>query len=162
VSGTGEASVERISLLNEQGAPVELVNVGQTVQLEIIVRAREDLPELVLGYMIKDRLGQAMFGTNTHHMRQVLHRVRSGDRSSFVFRFEAALGPGTYSVATALHTSDNHMENNYEWRDLALVFNVVNLDKTYFIGSAWLPPRLVQPSPASDIDEGAPGPGAQA
>jgi hypothetical protein len=38
----------------------------------------------------------------------------------------------------------------------------VNLDKTYFIGSAWLPPRLVQPSPASDIDEGAPGPGAQA
>jgi len=43
-------------------------------------------------------------------------------------------------VAVALHTADTHIANNYEWRDLALVFNVVSLDKATFVGATWLPP----------------------
>jgi lipopolysaccharide transport system ATP-binding protein len=145
VSGTGEAIVQSIALLNEQGEPVDMVNVGQAVELKIVAEVRQELPELVLGYMIKDRLGQPMFGTNTHHLRHVLHDLKAGDLSTFVFRFHAALGPGTYSIATSLHTDDNHIGKNYEWKDLALVFNVVNLDKTHFVGSAWLPPQLMIP-----------------
>ena len=54
--------------------------------------------------------------------------------------FDANLGCGTYSVAVAIHTADTHIANNYEWRDLALVFNVVSLDKATFVGVTWLPP----------------------
>ncbi len=60
----------------------------------------------------------------------------------FTFQFAANLGEGTYSVAIALHTTDTHITKNYEWRDLALVFNVINIDKETFIGVAWLPPKL--------------------
>jgi len=45
-------------------------------------------------------------------------------------------------VAIALHASDTHIAQNYEWRDLALVFNVMNIDKEAFVGVAWLPPTL--------------------
>jgi lipopolysaccharide transport system ATP-binding protein len=38
--------------------------------------------------------------------------------------------------------SDSHLTANYEWRDLALVFNVVNVDKWVFDGAAWLQPQI--------------------
>lgn len=142
VSGSGEAIVQHISLTNERGEPIEMVNVGEKVQLKIVVEAKGPLPELVLGYMIKDRLGQPIFGTNTYHTRQILHNVEAGQQLSYQFSFEANLGPGTYSIATSLHTDDTHIAKNYQWKDLALIFNVVNLDKTTFVGCAWIPPQI--------------------
>jgi len=41
-----------------------------------------------------------------------------------------------------LHTSDTHIAQNYEWRDLAAVFDVINVDKGYFVGVNWLPPVM--------------------
>ena len=143
ISGSGEATVEDIAMLNENGEQIEVVNVGQPVQLRIVVKATADLPELVVGYIIKDRLGQEIFGTNTHHLKQALTNVRRDNCVTFTFKFNANLGCGTYSIAVALHTADTHISNNYEWRDLALVFNVVSLDKPTFVGVTWLPPTLV-------------------
>ena len=45
-------------------------------------------------------------------------------------------------MAVALHMSDTHIARNYQWRDQALLFNVLNRDKPGFTGSAWLPPEL--------------------
>jgi lipopolysaccharide transport system ATP-binding protein len=142
ISGSGEAKVEDIILLNEKGERIEVINVGQAVQLQIMVRTHADLPELVLGFMIKDRLGQPIFGTNTHHLKQELINVLRDTSINFSFNFNANLGCGTYALAVALHTADTHISNNYEWRDLALVFSVVNLDKPTFVGVTWLPQNM--------------------
>lgn len=142
VSGSGEATVEEIALLNKAGERIEVANVGQSITLNIMVRAAVDLPELVVGYMIKDRLGQTVFGTNTHHLNRKISRLQGGQTLACKFQFAANLGEGTYSVAVALHTGDTHIAKNYEWRDLALVFNVINSDKDRFVGGAWLPPTL--------------------
>lgn len=142
VSGGGEAVVEEVSLLNDKGERLEIVQVGQSVSLHIAVRVLCDLPELVLGYMIKDRLGQPVYGVNTYHLKEKIENVKQGERLEYRFVFTAALGEGTYSVATALHTGETHVAKNYEWRDFALVFNVLNTQQERFIGVAWLPPRL--------------------
>ena len=141
-SGTGEASIESVTLYDRAGAPVEYVAVGDEVCLTIDVRANVDLPELVVGYMIKDRLGQDVFGTNTHHLECKLRSVEAGRQLVYRFKFPANLGVGSYSVAVALHTSDTHLAENFEWRDLALVFNVVNISKNKFAGMAWMPPTV--------------------
>lgn len=146
VSGTGEATVEELALCDSRGKPVEFVNVGDEVELRVCVRVLAPLPRLVLGYMIKDRLGQAVYGTNTHHTGQALGPQVAGARLDFRIRFPMNLGPGTYSVSTALVSSDTHLERNYEWRDLALVFTVANLDKPMFVGTAWVPPRIETPA----------------
>lgn len=142
LSGTGEASVEEIVLVDEDGARIETLNVGQRIVLRITVRAMEDLSQLVLGYMIKDRLGQEVFGTNTFHLDRKVEQVAAGSKLIFEFAFSANLGEGTYSIATGLHESDTHLSRNYEWRDLALIFNIVNLDKNGFVGVSWMPPSL--------------------
>ena len=142
LSGTGEAFIDEVVLLNEEDERLEIVNVGQSVKLKVVVKTTSDIPELVLGYMIKDRLGQPVFGTNTHHLKRQMQSVKGGTSAIFTFHFAANLGEGTYSIATALHSADTHLHKNYEWRDLALVFNVLNIDKESFVGVAWLPPRL--------------------
>ena len=141
-SGTGEATVEKISLLNESLEPIEVVAVGQKVKLQLAIRAEADLPELVLGYLIKDRLGQSIFGTNTHFLQQPLKDIKSGQRFVYTFSFPMMLGEGTYSIAIALHATETHISKNYEWRDLALIFNVINIDQSRFVGVTWLPPVL--------------------
>lgn len=142
ISGTREVSVKEIVLLNEAEEPIEFVDVGQPVVLCVKAAVHKDVPRLVLGYMIKDRLGQAVFGTNTHHTGQALENIRAGQCVEFRIAFPMNLGTGTYSISTALSSTDTHLVNNYEWRDLALVFSVSNLSQARFVGTAWVPPVI--------------------
>lgn len=141
-SGTGEATVAAIALLNEAGEAVEVVDVGQPVTLKITVGVHAPIPRMVLGYMIKDRLGQTIYGTNTHLKELPLEDLQAGQQVSYSFSFPMNLGAGSYSVATAIVSTATHLVNNYEWRDLALVFTVVNMQRPHFEGSAWLDPAI--------------------
>lgn len=141
-SGNGKATVTAIAIENEAGAPLEVVNVGVPVTLRVEVTVHADLPRLVLGYMIKDRLGQQIYGTNTHHMGQPLEHLRAGERVEYRFRFPLNLGPGSYSVTTALTSSETHLADNYEWRDLALLFIVMNMNRNHFVGTSWMEPTV--------------------
>jgi len=145
VSGTGEATVADIALLNPAGDRAEVHAVGARAVLQVRVRINAPLPALTLGYRIKDRLGQNIFGTNTFHKKLEVPPVAAGDELLFEFAFPLNLGPGSYSVATALHSHDTHLAANYEWRELALVFTVMNIGLPYFEGSTWLDPEVSLP-----------------
>jgi lipopolysaccharide transport system ATP-binding protein len=142
ISGTGEATVTHIGLYNGLGEPVEFVNVGEPVELRIQVKVHQDIPKLVLGYGIKDRLGQVMYGTNTWHTEQIIEHAKAGETYEYQLNFSANLGSGSYSIQTALVDGETHLNNNYEWRDLALVFTVANLNKTLFVGNNWIEPII--------------------
>lgn len=142
VSGTGEAVVADIALLDTDGQRLEVVDVGQKVTLRILVKTNCYIERLVLGYGIKDRLGQVIYGTNTDLKKQALENFPAATEIRFEITFPANLGPGTYSVQTALVSTDTHLVNNYEWRDLALVFNVINVNKAHFAGVAWIDPVI--------------------
>lgn len=141
-SGTGEVQIQKVGLFNSNGKQLEVVRVGEPVTLKVIAKCNEPIPELVIGYVIKDRLGQPLFGTNTFHCNYSLKSLLKEQTVEFSFEFDANIGPGSYSIAVALHTEDNHIGKNYEWIDRAVIFNVVNIGKDEFIGSCWLPPRI--------------------
>lgn len=153
VSGTGEAGVMRIDLLNARGEPAEVFDVGAAATLEVVVRAHAAIPRLVLGYMIKDRLGQPMYGTNTDLKQLSLLDVQPGETLTFRFDFPLNLGPGSYSIATALASTETHLVNNYEWRDLALVFSVANLSREPFVGCSWIDPQIHIARPGLPMDQ---------
>nr|WP_312509222.1 ABC transporter ATP-binding protein [Pseudomonas luteola] len=141
-SGSGEATIASVSLHNSRGEMIEFAAVGEPVSLRVKVEINKDIPELVVGYMIKDRLGQSVFGTNTHHLGCVLKDLKAGESPQYDFIFPANLGVGSFSVAIALHANDTHLVSNYEWRDLALVFSIMNIAKDQFVGLTWLPPKV--------------------
>lgn len=142
VSGTGEAEVKKISLVGEDGRSTDVFRTGEHVNLKVEVQVNSKIEKLVLGYGIKDRLGQVMYGTNTWHKKQIVSDLSAGDYVIYEFAFSMLLGVGSYSIQTALASSETHLQNNYEWRDLALVFNVVNTELEDFAGSVWMNPVL--------------------
>jgi len=141
-SGTGEAKIGSVALYNNKGELAELIAVGEQVELRITAKVQQPIASLVLGYAIKDRLGQVVYGTNTWHTQQVIEQASAGSTYTFHISFPANFGEGGYSVVVALHDRETHMSANYDWRDLALVFNVINHDKTKFEGSCWNEPLI--------------------
>ena len=138
ISGTGEACFSDVTLLNEQEQRVEVISVGSQVTLQVTVEIKADISRLVLGFMIKDRMGQAIYGINTHRLNRALENLKAGEQVIYRFAFPARLGKGNYSIALSLSRFDSHLDTNYEWRDFALVFHVINTRQPDFVGCAWL------------------------
>lgn len=142
ISGTKEATLLAIHLKNDANEGVQLINVGEHVTLSMVVQAHVDLAQLTIGYEIKDQYGRPIFGTNTFHLEQKITDVAQNECVNVNFRFAANLGAGEYAISVTLHTDADHIEKNYEWRDLALTFSVTNKDKKSFLGTSWLPPEV--------------------
>lgn len=142
VSGNKKACIKNVEILDAVGKKIQNLEVGKKIKLKVTVQANENLPSLVLGYQIKNRFSQVVYGTNTYHLKQALKNLKKGEEYDFSFEFDANLGVGSFSVTIALHDSDNHLQNNYEWRDNAIIFNVVNFSKPDFVGLAYLEPSL--------------------
>ena len=141
-SGTGEVVIEQVRMYKQHNETAETLQTGETARLQLLAQVNQPVAELVMGVMIKDRLGQVVFGVNTFHSQQLLTHLQPTEKVELNFEFEANLGPGHYSVTVALHAGPDHVQSNYDWRDLALVFEVINVGKEEFVGVTWLPHQL--------------------
>ncbi|MCE6977726.1 ABC transporter ATP-binding protein [Pseudomonas frederiksbergensis] len=157
VSGTGEAGILSVRMLDERERAIDAAEVGQPVVLEVQVEVRQDIERLVLGFMIKDRLGQAMYGINTHRQDLALTDLQAGERLTYRFAFVMGLGKGNYSVALSLSRLDSHLDRNFEWRDYGLVFHVINNRHEDFVGCSWLAAKTtITRAAESIVSENAP------
>ena len=152
-SGSGEARVGALRLLDRDGRDIAVAQVGQAVELRLTATVHADLPRLVLGYMIRDKQGHVVWGTNTWHTKQIQEHLRRGETVEFRLPFTCTLGPGSYSVSPALVSTDTHLIDNYEWVDNLLVFDVLNVSHPTFIGTNWIDAEF---SIARRIEESVP------
>ena len=139
-SGTGEVAVASLELCDAStGEPVSLVEVGQQVVFKLTADIKaEGVPRLVLGLMIRDRAGHVVWGSNTWYTKQIVEAPVCGSKIDFSLAFTCNLGSGSYSISAALVSTENHLSENFEWTDNALVFDVVNTSRATFIGSSAL------------------------
>jgi lipopolysaccharide transport system ATP-binding protein len=142
ISGSGEAVVESIRLLDTADHEADVLVPGQEITLEFHVKSKEEIPCLILGFAIRDQFGQEIYGINTKSYDQELKNVSKGSDYIFRFSFFANIGVGTYSISTALTSTNDHLENNYQSCDLAYFFSVYNTGQRFFGGVVWLNPIL--------------------
>jgi ABC-type polysaccharide/polyol phosphate transport system ATPase subunit len=103
------------------GRPVELVETGDAVAVRLRVLFHEDAAEPVCGFMIRNRHGINVYGTNTEQRGQPLGAARRGDVIESVFTFDCWLGQEHYFVSVAAHTPDGEA---FDWLDGAIFFRV--------------------------------------
>jgi len=138
-SGSGQVYTRGLRLEDAgSGQEVGLAMVGQSLRLVLEAEARDAVENLVLGFMIRDKQGHVVWGSNTWHTGQVQTQVKAGERVRFTLDFTCRLGPGSYSVSPALVSTETHLVDNFEWTDNLLVFEVMNAGQPMFIGSNWL------------------------
>jgi lipopolysaccharide transport system ATP-binding protein len=118
-----------------------------------VIETRAAVPEITAGILLRDRLGNDVFGTNTFHLGANRAATAPGTRLAIEFAIPRLnLGLGTYSLTAALHTQDTHVSANFDWWDKALVFQIVPGDRPFAIGlvaldvsAQWVDPATFEP-----------------
>jgi hypothetical protein len=124
--GDGSAEVLRVELLDAAYRRVELVESGEPVRVRMRVRFRADVEDPVCGFVIRNRHGIHLYGTNTELQQIDLGFVRRGEVIETTFAFACWLAPDSYSVAVAAHGPD---AVSFDWLDGALHFQVMSAER---------------------------------
>lgn len=122
--GEGNARVIGVKFLDAEGKPVAYIAGGEAVDLVIDVMAMSELRSPIVGFYVKDRLGQQLFGDNTY-LSCLDQRIQleSGARLQAHFRFRMPiLAPGDYSIDAAVATGTQIDHTQQHWLRDALVF----------------------------------------
>jgi lipopolysaccharide transport system ATP-binding protein len=141
--GDGDAHITRIEMRDRDGHPLHGVEPGQEVELRVDVSFRAGLANPTIGILIRDRLGNDVFGTNTFHHAIDTGACPAGQSVTCSFRFAADLGPGDYTVSPSVHTGATHDQGCHDWIDRGLIFRVHPPARDQFVGTAFLRPRIV-------------------
>jgi len=124
-TGAGEILSVRLEHLTHQ--PNELVFLGgERVRLIIKAQVYQKLDHPILGFLVKDRLGQDLFGENTLPFTELNPRpVAAGAAFSSEFIFRLPMLPnGHYAVSASLAEGDLHRNIQHHWLHDALIINV--------------------------------------
>lgn len=119
--GNRFAEVISASLLDENEQPVELVETGDRVYLRMRFVFHQDVSRPVCGFMIRNRHGLNVYGTNTEQRGLELESARRGDIVEATFAFNCWLGQEHYFVSVAVHSPGGAA---YDWLDGVIFFRV--------------------------------------
>jgi ABC-type polysaccharide/polyol phosphate transport system ATPase subunit len=110
--GDKKAEVIGIIVFNERGDKTCQVYPGEKIIIRISVRFNTDIQKPIIGFMLRDKKGMDITGTNTSHNNSTLPPARKGEVFSvdFSFRFPY-LKADTYTIspAVAYGTLEDHI-----------------------------------------------------
>ena len=124
--GKRGARIIDVRIEHPQGERLAWAVGGETIAVAIDIEAQEALASPIVGFFVRDRLGQNIFGDNTYLTTQGAPlALAPGDSARARFEFDLPLlPPGNYSVAVAV--GDGHQQDHiqHEWIHDALTFRV--------------------------------------
>ena len=122
--GSGGARIYSVILEDSQGQPLNWVVGGEMVSLCIEAIALEYIQSPIVGFIIKDRLGQGLFGDNTYLSYWNKHTpCQTGQRLCAKFNFAMPrLNSGDYSVTVAVADGTQEQHTQLQWTFDALHF----------------------------------------
>jgi hypothetical protein len=125
--GDGRAEVIGMALRDEADKPVSIPRPGQLMRVVITVRCNGIVAAPIVGFSLRDGLGEIITATNTAHEGRALPALNPDDRISieFGFRWPAfASGMFSFSPAIADGKLDCHVMN--DWVDNVIVVETEN------------------------------------
>lgn len=123
---SGGAEVLSVALENLSTACTGLFEGGERVRLTIRAKAHQHLSSAILGFLVKDRLGQDLFGENTLPLTGMTPRaVAANEEFMAAFTFVLPMLPnGSYVVMASVADGDLHNNTQHHYLHDALVIHV--------------------------------------
>jgi len=122
--GKGGAQIHDVRLLDENEHPLAWIVGGEKVTLRVTVNTCQDLDSPIIGFFVKDRLGQALFGDNTYlsYREQRVHCQEGSElQAKFVF-YMPLLPAGEYSITVAIANGTQEVHEQHQWIHDAVFF----------------------------------------
>jgi lipopolysaccharide transport system ATP-binding protein len=121
--GKGNAVITSAVLTDERGAPLSWTIGGEDVTLVVTLKAFQALAGPIVGFYIKDRLGQPLFGDNTYlTYQEAPPSASAGQTLQARFSFRMPILPaGDYSICVAVAEGTQSEHVQHHWMHDALV-----------------------------------------
>lgn len=124
---TGDAEIVRVDMKN-LSHDSEILKGGERIKVTLEAKTHIDLAQPILGFLVKDKLGQILFGENTLPLTDIHNRsFIAGDTFKGEFIFTLPMLPnGDYALMCSVADGDLH--NNIQHHHLhdALIIKVFN------------------------------------
>jgi len=122
--GTGAIRILGARFEDERGQPLSWIVGGELVALVVDAVARADIDSPIIGFFVKDRLGQNLFGDNTYLTYVTEPRpVLEGQRLTARFSFRMPVLPvGDYAVDIAVASGTQQEHVTHCWVNDVLIF----------------------------------------
>ena len=130
--GNGRARIVGIGIFDYQGNPTGSAAQGDRVCVRVSVEFLGEVSKPNVGFMLRNRLGEDVFGTNLLYEGQQMTRRDAGDRVSVDFVMDLPyLRAGYYHFSPAV--ADGSMDNyeHCDWVDNAFALEIVERSTTY-------------------------------
>jgi lipopolysaccharide transport system ATP-binding protein len=151
-AGSFEAAIAAIELRDESDRSTADVVAGSEAEICIRVHFFRPLEEPTIGFLVRDRLGNDVYGTNTFHLGVPTGSFGEDEEACFSFFLRVDLGPGEYTITAAVHALESHVHGCYDWVDRVLLFRVLPPVRGFSIGTALLRPRVAIDRPSSKTE----------
>lgn len=120
------ARIVSVTMEDSQGAPLSVFKGGERVVVRIRASCATPLSSPILGFFVKDRLGQSLFGEHTYTHRPNMTTCR-GDVLEAMFSFRLPLLPnGSYAMTVSIADGEPFNHVQHHWLHDALLINVVS------------------------------------
>ena len=120
--GDKSAEILRVDLFDVDHRPVELVESGEQLLVRVRFVANDDVDDVVCGFLIRNRHGIHVYGTNTDLQGLNFDKVNSGEVVEVTFAFNCWLASDLFSLTVAVH---NRNGTSFDWLDGVLFFRVM-------------------------------------
>ena len=127
--GSGDATITDVGMRRADGGDVGLIQGGELMEVTVRARANTEIESPIIGFHIKDRLGQPVLGDNTYLIyRDIAIRVGAGQRIEAKFTFELPfLKTGDYAISAAIASGTLESHVQHHWLHDALLLKVSSL-----------------------------------
>jgi lipopolysaccharide transport system ATP-binding protein len=139
---TGGADLISVSLrsANSGGQEMPLLG-GEEVVVRISARANQSLANPILGFVLKDRLGQALFGENTFFAKDSISKKQAdpGDEITAIFKLVFPMLPtGDYTLMASIAEGDLTSHVQHHWTEDAVLIKVSSSRVRYGLVGAFI------------------------
>jgi lipopolysaccharide transport system ATP-binding protein len=123
---TGNAEIVTMFLTQLSPGQEGIYEGGERVRMTVRAKAHEPLPNPILGFVVRDRLGQDLFGENTlPFTNRVPTPIGVGVTFEGVFEFILPMLPnGQYAVMASVADGTLYENVQHHWMHDALIINV--------------------------------------
>ncbi|MGO9258751.1 MAG: Wzt carbohydrate-binding domain-containing protein [Bryobacteraceae bacterium] len=140
--GDGRAEVIGIGVFDERGRPLHLLTPATRILVRISVRAHEDVPLPIAGFMLRNQLGMDFSGTNTAREGYELPPMQAGDVCTVDFYIDLPeLYPASFSFSPAIADGTLMGYTMCDWIDNAVTLQMSRAENEIY-GYLHLPCRV--------------------
>ena len=125
---TGQAEIISVSLTKLNPGREGIFEGGERVRMTVRAKAHEMLQSPIIGFLVRDRLGQDLFGENTlTFTTSNPTSIEAGKIFEGVFEFKLPMLPnGQYAVMASVADGDAYNNLQHHWMHDALIINITS------------------------------------